>query len=96
MSVRENQLIIEYGTQNSKYQKAIGGGQVWTYEKWFVRNNGDNPKFLRMSEIEIESWIADERAIDVYLDNFVNNMKNPVDVYLSSFVGNMKKHLTNT
>jgi len=49
-----------------------------------------------MSEIEIESWIADERAIDVYLDNFVNNMKNPVDVYLSSFVGNMKKHLTNT
>jgi len=61
-----------------------------------VRNNGDNPKFLGMSEIEIESWIADERAIDVYLDNFVNNMKNPVDVYLSSFVGNMKKHLTNT
>ena len=96
VSVRENQLIIEYGTQNSKYQKAIGGGQVWTYEKWFVRNNGDNPKFLGMSEIEIESWIADERAIDVYLDNFVNNMKNPVDVYLSSFVGNMKKHLTNT
>lgn len=96
VSIRENQLIIKYGTQDSKYQKAIGGGQVWTYEKWFVRVNKDNPKFVGMSEIEIESWIADERAIDVYLDNFVNNMKNPVDVYLSSFVGNMKKHLTNT
>lgn len=32
VSVREAQLVLEYGTQDSKYQKEIGGGQVWSYE----------------------------------------------------------------
>lgn len=90
VSAREAELIIEYGTQNSKYQKASDGGQVWTYEKWFVKTNKDNPKFLGMSESEIEEWIGDERAVDRYLGNFVNNMKTPIDVYLSSFVNHMK------
>ena len=89
VSVREAQLIIEYGTQNSKYQKAIGGGQVWSYEKWFVRTNKDNPKFVGMSGDEIEEWIADERAIDIYLSSFVGNMKDPVDIYLHNFVNHM-------
>lgn len=90
VSVRENQLIIKYGTQDSKYQKAIGGGQVWTYEKWFVKTNKDNPKFFGMSGIEIEEWIADERVVDVYLGNFVSSMKTPVDEYLQGFVNHMK------
>lgn len=90
VSVRENQLIIKYGTQDSRYQKAIGGGQVWNYEKYFVRRNQNNPKFLGMSGTEIEEWIGDERAVDRYLKDFVNGMKDPVDVYLGSFVGNMK------
>jgi len=90
VSVREAQLIVEYRTQGSKYQKASDGGQVWTYEKWFVRTNKDNPKFLGVSGVEIEEWIGDERAVDRYLKDFVNGMKDPVDVYLGSFVGNMK------
>ncbi len=57
VSVRENQLIIEYETQDSRYQKAVGGGQVWTYEKWFVKTNKNNPKFVGMSGDEIEEWI---------------------------------------
>ena len=90
VSAREAELIIKYNTQDSKYQKATGGGQVWNYEKWFVRTNKDNPKFLGMSGAEIEEWIGDERAVDRYLGNFVNHMQDPVDIYLSSFVGNMK------
>ena len=89
VSVREAQLVKEYGTHDSKYQKASGGGQVWTYEKWFVKTNKDNPKFMGMSGVEIEEWIADEQAVDVYLSNFVNHMKDPVDVYLGNFVNNM-------
>lgn len=57
VSLREAELVLEYGTQDSKYQKASDGGQVWTYEKWFVRNNRGNPKFLGMSGKEIEEWI---------------------------------------
>lgn len=90
VSVREAQLVLEYGTQDSKYQKAIGGGVVWAYEKWFVKTNKDNPKFVGMSSVEIEEWIADEKAVDVYLSNFVNGMKNPIDVYLGSFVNSMR------
>lgn len=90
VSVCEAQLVLEYGTQDSKYQKASDGGQVWTYEKYFVKTNKDNPKFVGISGTEIEEWIGDERAVDRYLKDFVNGMKDPVDVYLGSFVGNMK------
>lgn len=57
VSVRENQLIIEYETQDSRYQKAVGGGHVWTYEKWFVKTNKDNPKFVGMSGEEVENYV---------------------------------------
>lgn len=57
VSVRENQLIIKYVTQDSRYQKASGGGQVWAYEKWFVKTNKDNPKFLGMSGDKITEYI---------------------------------------
>jgi len=89
VSVREAQLVLEYGTQDSKYQKADGGGQVWNYEKWFVKTNKDNPKFVGMSVSEIEEWIEDERAADQYLSDVVNNMRDLVYVYLSGFVNRM-------
>lgn len=90
VSSYEARLVLEYGTQDSKFQKAIGGGQVWSYEKWFVRTNKDNPKFVGMSGTQIEEWIGDERAIDRYLKNFVNRMMDLVDIYLGSFVNHMK------
>ena len=90
VSVREAQLVLEYGTQDSEYQKADGGGQVWSYEKWFVRTNKDNPRFMGMSGVEIEEWIADEVAVDQYLSDFVNNMLDPVDRYLGNFVNHMQ------
>jgi len=73
VSVRENQLIIKYGTQNSKYQKAVGGGQVWTYEKWFVRTNKDNPKFMGMSGKEIKEYIELENDRIKKLRSYINN-----------------------
>lgn len=73
VSVRENQLIIKYGTQDSKYQKAIGGGQVWTYEKYFVRNNQNNPKFLGMSGDEIEKYVELENDRIQKLWGYISN-----------------------
>lgn len=90
VSVREAQLILEYGTQDSKYQKSIGGGQVWTYEKWFVRTNKDNPKFLGMTSEEVEEYLKESDVVKSYMGNFVNGMQDPVRVYMSSFVNNAK------
>jgi len=90
VSVREAQLVEEYGTQDSKYQKASDGGQVWTYEKWFVRTNKDNPKFLGMTSEEVEEYLKESDVVKSYMGNFVNGMQDPVRVYMSSFVNNAK------
>lgn len=89
VSVREAQLVLEYGTQDSNYQKAIGGGTVWTYEKWFVRANKDNPKFTDMSGDEIESYIEAEREVSRYMVNFIGDMDDSVRVYMKSFINHM-------
>lgn len=39
VSIREALLIKQYDTQDSPYQKAIGGGNVWTEIKHFVQLN---------------------------------------------------------
>lgn len=73
VSVREAQLVLEYGTQDSKYQKAVGGGVVWSYEKYFVRTNKDNPKFVGMSGVEVEDWIKLESERLKKLRNYVHD-----------------------
>lgn len=89
VSLHEEQLVDKYGTQNSPYQKAMGGGQVWSYEKWFVHNNKGNPKFINMSGSDIESYIEEEHEIAVYMKNFVGDMLDPATVYMKNFVNNM-------
>jgi len=89
VSLHEEQLVDKYGTQNSPYQKAMGGGQVWSYEKWFVHNNNGNPKFINMSGSDIESYIEEEHEIDIYMENFVGDMLDPATVYMKNFVNNM-------
>lgn len=79
VSVREAQLIVEYGTQDSKYQKASDGGQVWAYEKYFVRNNQNNPKFLGMSGVEIEEWIQLQNNRFKKLRSYISNT---IPIYL--------------
>ena len=90
VSVREAQLILQYGTQDSCYQKAIGGGQVWTYEKWFVKTNRNNPKFMGMSGNEIQDYIQYEHQVEQFMGSFVGDMKDPIEVFMGNFINNMK------
>ena len=86
---RERELITEYGTQDSVYQKAIGGGQTWADVKHFVRTNHDNPKFTGLVNEEILTLIARENVTRRYMQNFINHMNDPVVIYMRSFVSNM-------
>lgn len=89
VSVREAQLIVEYVTQDSRYQKAIGGGQVWSYEKWFVKTNKDNPKFVGMSGIEIEEYIKLEH-------DRIQKLRNYIRVTIPSYLTKQKSYVGDT
>lgn len=91
---RERELIVKYNTQDSIYQKAIGGGQTWADVKHFVRTNHDNPKFAGLADEEILSLIALENIIRQYMQSFVNNMDDPVTIYMKNFVGHMDDPVT--
>ena len=86
---RERELVVEYGTQNSVYQKAIGGGQTWADVKHFVRTNHDNPKFTGLVNEEILTLIARENITRRYITDFVSHMDDPVAIYMSHFVSHM-------
>ena len=90
VSLREGQLVQKYSTQDSIYQKAIGGGQTWASEKWFVKSNKDNPKFLGMSGTQIKYRIKAEKEIQVDIGSFVSNMKPQYQVDIGNFVYDMK------
>ena len=90
VSLREGQLVQKYGTQDSTYQKADGGGQTWASEKWFVKSNKDNPKFLGMSSTQIKDRIEAEKEVQVDISNFVNDMKPQYQADISGFVKGMK------
>jgi len=90
VSLREGQLVQKFGTQDSVYQKAIGGGQSWNHEKWFVKSNKGNPKFLGMSGTQIKDRIKAEKDVQADIGHFVNNMKPQYQVDISDFVGHMK------
>jgi len=90
VSLREGQLVQQYGTQSSIFQKAYGGGQTWASEKWFVKSNKDNPRFSGLSGAEIKRLLKKEKLVITWLGNFVGNMKPAEEVWLRDFVGNMK------
>lgn len=73
VSIREAQLVLEYGTQDSQYQKAIGGGVVWNYEKWFVKTNKNNPKFMGLSGEKIEEYIELENNRLMKLRSYISH-----------------------
>lgn len=50
VSNQEKLLVEQYDTQDSEYQKAIGGGNVWTEIKHFVVNNQTNYFWHNMPE----------------------------------------------
>lgn len=89
VSLREGQLVQQYGTQSSEYQKVVEGGQAWASEKGFVKHNKDNPKFAGMSGLEIKACLKEEKVASIWLGNFVSNMKPIEEVWLGSFISTM-------
>ena len=85
----ERELIVKYNTQDSIYQKAIGGGQTWADVKHFVRTNHDNPKFAGLADEEILLLIARENMTRQYMQSFINSMGDPVAIYMQGFAKNM-------
>ena len=92
VSARESELIYQYGTQDSPWQKGIGdsiGGQTWSNVKYFVKTNRDNPKFSGMHEGEILEYLDTGDRVSRYMGNFVKRMDDPISIYLKNFVGSM-------
>ena len=104
VSAREAELIIKYNTQDSKYQKATGGGQVWNYEKWFVRTNKDNPKFVEMSGDEIEKYVELEndrlKKLRSYISNtiprYLTKQKSYISHTIPSYLTKQKHYIGST
>ena len=90
VSFREGQLVQKYGTQDSVFQKADGGGQTWAIEKWFIKSNKDNPRFANMSGAEIKSRIEKEKIVSADIYNFVSNMEPQYQADIYSFVRHME------
>jgi len=90
VSLREGQLVQQYGTQGSIFQRAYGGGQTWAIEKWFVKSNKNNPRFTGMSGAEIKSRIEKEKIVSADIYSFVTHMNPQYQVDIYSFVNDMK------
>lgn len=93
VSDRETELIAEYGTATSVWQKGIHGlvgGTVWSDIKHFVMTNKDNPKFADLSEDEILAYLQREGIVRQYMISFVGNMRTPISVYMNNFVNHIE------
>ena len=95
VSKRENELIAEYGTSSSKYQKGLRdnlGGQTWASVKAFVHSNKDNPQYAGMDSQELLAYLDNYRKRMEKLSNFITNYRDPRLTKLASFIGNYKDH----
>jgi len=90
VSLREGQLVQQYGTQDSEFQKADGGGQTWSAEKWFIKSNKDNPKFKGLSGAEIKKLLKEEKITVDWLNGFTKNMVPAEEIWLHNFVTDMQ------
>lgn len=105
VSQKEAELVKKFGTQDSEFQKANGGGVVWTHIKYFVLSNKDNPKYRGMSGTEIHEYLENRKKEKDILNHFIMHIDRPskgilcssihhIDypstIILSNFIGNMK------
>ena len=89
VSKRENELIAEYGTSSSKYQKGLRdnlGGQTWASVKAFVHSNKDNPKYKGMDSQELLVYLDNYRKRMAKLHNFIVHYQDYRIQKLSNFV----------
>lgn len=90
VSKREERLVNKYCTQDTCYQKAIGGGQTWATEKWFIKSNKDNPRFVGMSGAEIKKRLKEEKVVGTWLNGFIRNIRPVEEIWIYNFVGGMR------
>ena len=93
VSARETELILEYNTQDSVWQKGTSGnlgGQTWNEVKYFVGTNRDNPKFIGLSGEAILTYLEEGIRASRYMKSFVNTMNLPETIYMQHFVSNMR------
>lgn len=89
VSDQEKLFVEQYGTQDSEYQKAMGGGGTWTQIKHFVANNQTNyfwrniPESLVLETIEEISdkkvrlgIVIDHTKVNRVLENAVSHTDN--------------------
>ena len=93
VSKRENELIAEYGTGSSKYQKGLRdnlGGQTWASVKAFVHSNKDNPQYKGMDSQELLTYLDSYRKRMSKLSGFIGSYKDPRLKKLSNFISRYK------
>ena len=93
VSKRENELIDEYGTSSSKYQKGLRdnlGGQTWASVKGFVHSNRDNPQYAGMDSQELLAYLDNYRKRMDKLSGFISRYKDPRLSKLSNFISRYK------
>ena len=93
VSKRENELIDEYNTKDSIYQKGLRdnlGGQTWASVKGFVHSNKDNPQYRGMDSQELLAYLDNYRKCMNKLSNFISSYKDPRLSKLSTFISRYK------
>ena len=93
VSKRENELIAEYGTSSSIYQKGLRdnlGGQTWASVKAFVHSNRDNPQYAGMDSQELLVYLDSYRRRLTKLQGFVSSYKDYRLKKLSNFISRYK------
>lgn len=93
VSKRENELIAEYRTSSSIYQKGLRdnlGGQTWASVKAFVHSNKDNPQYRGMDSQELLAYLDNYHKRMDKLSHFISNYKDYRLKKLSNFITNYK------
>lgn len=93
VSHRESELIAEYGTATSVWQKGVNGnigGQVWNDVKNFALTNKDNPKFAGVEEADIVELIAYQKRVKYELQNVIGSIIPKESQRLKDIIGNTK------
>jgi len=85
VSKKEAELVKKFGTQDSEFQKADGGGEVWTHIKYFVLSNKDNPRYRGMNGKEIHEYLENRKKEIIILSSFVEHIKYPSKIILTHF-----------
>ena len=75
VSDREAELIKKYGTQDSIYQKEIGGGRVWNEIKHFIIINREDPFWQSVPEDIILATIEKIKAKKARMTDLISHTK---------------------